>query len=118
MALVTARRLAEARALLEEHLYAAHDVGDRAAEARTLFYLGIVQVDGDPEQAATCFRQALYLAHDLGQAANAALASYNLAVLLVSLGRGHEAWPHARQAAQHATLADAARRLLTQIRDQ
>jgi len=118
LALVTVRRLAEARALLEEHVYAAHAVGDRAAEARTLFYLGIVQVDGDPEQAAMCFRRALDLAHDLGQAANAALASYNLAVLLVSLGRIEEARPYARQALQHAGLAGQARALLARMREQ
>lgn len=116
LALLTAGRLAQARALLEEHLAAARVIVDRVAEARTLFQIGIVQADREPEQAVDSWRQALILAQALGQDHNAALISYDLAVLLASLGRAAEARPYARQAAQHAELAEQARGLLARIR--
>ncbi|MFM7584352.1 MAG: type IV toxin-antitoxin system AbiEi family antitoxin, partial [Caldilinea sp.] len=62
--------------LLEEHLAAVRAAADRAAEARTLFQLGIVQAEQAPEQAVVSWRQALLLAQALGQEHNAALISY------------------------------------------
>jgi predicted transcriptional regulator of viral defense system len=43
--------------LLEEHLAAVRAAADRAAEARTLFQLGIVQAEQAPEQAVVSWRQ-------------------------------------------------------------
>lgn len=118
LALLTAGCLVQARALLEEHLAAARAAADRAAEARTLFQLGIVQAEHAPEQAVVSWRQALLLAQALGQERNAALISYDLAVLLVRLGRIEDARPYARQALRHAGLAEQARGLLARMREQ
>lgn len=73
---------------------------------------------GDPLPALGHALQALVLAQALGQEHNAALISYDLAVLLASLGRAAEARPYARQAAQYAELAQQARGLLARIREQ
>jgi len=87
--------------LLEEHLAAVRAAADRAAEARTLFQLGIVQAEQAPEQAVVSWRQALLLAQALGQEHNAALISFaalrqGIHVLdverveaLAALSRGH-----------------------------
>lgn len=92
--------------------------GQAGREAAAAAATGMAyRLAGDLLSALGHALQALVLAQALGQEHNAALISYDLAILLVSLGRAAEARPYARQAAQHAELAEQARGLLARIRE-